>query len=174
MHITNSTSQQQNILIRNASEDDAAAIVQVHYDAVHVTASKDYDEAILKDWSGLPDARIDRLQGQIISNPENTSMLVAEINGEIVGFGEIVSSTCELRAVYVSPIAARNGVGGALLNELEAIARKKGVLNLWLDSSLTAEPFYLSHGYLSDGRGEHHLQSGRKMICVKMHKCLTK
>jgi putative acetyltransferase len=171
--MTNSTSQQQNILIRNASKNDAAAIVRVHYDAVHFTAAKDYDQTILEDWSALADARIDRLEAQILNNPENTNMLVAELNGEIVGFGELATSTCELRAVYVSPRAARNGVGGALLNELEATARKKGVLNLWLDSSITAEPFYLSHGYLSDGRGEHHLQSGRKMICVKMHKNLA-
>jgi putative acetyltransferase len=169
----NSTSQHQKVLIRKAIEKDAAAIVQVHYDAVHVTAAKDYDEAILEGWSCLTDDRVKQLEAYIGNNPDNTNMLVAEIKGDIVGFGEIVPSNKELRAVYVSPAAGRTGIGRALLQELESVARKQGVPELWLDSSLTAEPFYLAHGYLSDGQGEHQLRSGGKMKCIKMHKNLA-
>ena len=40
------------------------------------------------------------------------------------------------------------------------------------DSSVTAEPFYLAHGYNVRGRGEHMLRSGQRMACVKMEKAL--
>jgi putative acetyltransferase len=166
--------QQQDIVIRRAIKSDASAIIKVHYDAVHITASKDYDEAILDDWSSLPDDRVERLEAQIEDNPESTIMIVAEIAGAIVGFGEIAPSNNELRAVYVSPSAGRKAVGKAILQALETLARDQRVPELWLDSSLTAEPFYLAHGYLRDGQADHQLRSGRKMICIKMHKRLDK
>ncbi len=168
-----STSQPAKVLIRKATETDAAAIVQVNYDAVHVTAARDYDTTTIADWSySVTNDGVKRIEARIGNNPENTNMLVAEINGDVVGFGEIDPSDKELRALYVSPAAGRKGVGRALLQELETAARKQGVPDLWLHSSLTAESFYLANGYLSDGRGEHQLQSGRKMICIKMHKKL--
>lgn len=168
-----STAKHKKILIRKAGEKDAAGIVQIHYDAVHITAAKDYAKVVLDDWSNLTNDRIKR-QGQYISsNPKNTIMLVAEIEGDIVGFGEIAPATRELCAVYVSPAKGRIGVGSALLEELETIAGKQGIYEVWLDSSLTAEPFYLAHGYVSDGRSEHSLQSGEKMVCVKMRKKIS-
>jgi GNAT superfamily N-acetyltransferase len=75
-----------------------------------------------------------------------------------------VPSSKKLRTLYVSPAAGRKGIGTALLQELETVARQQGVPELWLHSSLTAEPFYLTHGYVSDGKGEHQLRSGRKMV----------
>ena len=62
---------QQDIVIRRAIKGDASAIVKVHYDAVHVTAGKDYDQSILDDWSALPFDRVERLETQIEDNPEN-------------------------------------------------------------------------------------------------------
>lgn len=161
--------------IRKATKTDAVGILRAHHAAVRITAAKDYDKDTLEEWSDWScdtDDRVARLEEQISNNPENTIMLVAEINGNIVGFGEVAPGIQELRAVYVSPGSGRNGIGRALLQELEAVARKQGVSRLWLDSSLTAESFYSSHGYLGDGRGEHQLRSGRKMPCVKMHKDL--
>lgn len=164
--------QRYHVLIREAVASDATAIVKVHYDAVHLTASKDYDAEILDDWSILSDERIENLETQISKNPERSYMIVAEIDAHVVGFGEIVPVMRELRAIYVSPFAARKGVGKALLLTLEAAARERGVPELCLDSSLTAELFYLAHGYEIRGRSEHQLRSGRKMACIKMRKSL--
>jgi hypothetical protein len=52
------------------------------------------------------------------------------------------------------------------------LAREKGLKELHLDSSLTAERFYTAHGYLSEDRGEHTLRDGLRMICVPMQKAL--
>jgi putative acetyltransferase len=135
-----------------------------------MTAAADYEPIVLDEWSAPVDVRVEAMAKQIESNFEGATLIVAELDGLVVGFGEIIASRCELRAVYVSPSAGRSGVGRALLTALESRARELGAARLWLDSSITAEPFYLAHGYKSDGHSQHELRSGRKMACVKMHK----
>ena len=161
------------INIRPAKQEDAPAIVALHYSAVHTTAAKDYEASILDEWSSASAERIDKLARQITDNPEKTVMLVAELSGKVVGFCEVVPTLEELRAVYVDPKASRQRVGQAPLHALEEVARKHHCKRLWLDSSLTAVPFYTAHGFINDGPGEHVLNSGQKMLCVKMHKDLS-
>jgi putative acetyltransferase len=161
------------ILIRRATDKDSEAITRIHYDAVHVTAAKDYDQPILDQWSTVvTKERIENYRNRPDANKEIT--LVAEINGQIVGVGSFVPETKELNAVYVSPAIVRQGVGSALLKELEKTASPMGIEMLWLDSSLTAEKFYLAHGFIISSRGEHVLKSGLKMACVQMQKRLQK
>jgi putative acetyltransferase len=74
------------------------------------------------------------------------SSAFAEIDGRIVGIGALVLAKSELCACYVAPQATRRGVGSALMHELERIGRDNGLANLEMDSSVTAEPFYLAHG----------------------------
>jgi len=159
--------------IRPAKQEDAPAIVAVHYSAVHTTAAKDYEQSILDEWSSTSAERVEKLARQIKDNPENTTMLVAELNSKIVGFCEVMPALEELRAVYVDPEASRKGVGQTLLHALEEVARKHHCKRLWLDSSLTAVPFYTAHGFINDGPGEHILSSGQKMHCARMHKILS-
>jgi putative acetyltransferase len=167
-------SAQKGVLIRAAVHSDAAAIARVHYDAVHVTASADYDEAILREWSyGISEDAIKKIEERIADNPEHSNMLVAELAGEVIGFGDVVPGAGNLRSLYVSPSAGRRGAGAALLKELEAIACKHGVSEMWLNSSLTAEPFYRAHGYVASEQFKYPLPGGQKMDCIKMSKQLA-
>lgn len=167
------SAQNQEIVIRPARVSDAASIVDVHFRAVHETAAQDYEKEILDEWSvERGEERLLRMESQLIENPDKTVMIVATIADVVVGFGEICPSLNELRAVYVSPQFDRTGVGRRLLAELEVSARANGVSELWCDSSLTAEKFYARNGFVSSGRGQHELRSGRKMACVKMTKRL--
>lgn len=169
--MTDADNRNTNIFIRLAATEDSEAITRIHYDAVHVTAAKDYDQAILDQWSTVvTKERIENYKSRPDADKEVT--LVAEINGQIAGVGSIIPETKELSAIYVSPANARQGVGTALLKELEKIAYSMSIEELWLDSSLTAEEFYLAHGFVRDSKGEHVLKSGLKMACVKMHKRL--
>ena len=96
--------------------------------------------------------------------------MVAETRGTLVGFGAIVPENNELRACYVSSKATCRGVGRALVEELENIARDCGLDHLWLDSSVTAEGFYRRLGYGALKRGKHWLRDGMSMDCVSMRK----
>ncbi|MFW9265527.1 GNAT family N-acetyltransferase, partial [Nostoc sp. CALU 546] len=84
----------------------------------------------------------------------------------------IVVSNSELRAVYVAPSFGRSGVGTAILQELERLAREQGLLELHLNASLNAEPFYQVNGYMNEGFEDHPLRSGQKMPSIRMRKKL--
>jgi N-acetylglutamate synthase-like GNAT family acetyltransferase len=161
------------MIVRKATEKDAAAIIQLHFDAVHVTAAADYEQDILNDWSRPLAGRLEAMQEQLRRNAEQTEMFVCEIGDQAVGFGELSPLTNEVRAVYVAPSATRKGVGKKLLQEIEKTAVSHGLTELWLDSSLTAVPFYSSQGFSGSIESEHILRSGKKMRCVKMQKTLS-
>jgi GNAT superfamily N-acetyltransferase len=77
-----------------------------------------------------------------------------------------------LGAIYVAASAGGRGVASALMKTLEAKARELGMRALRMESSLTAAPFYVKHGFSELDRGEHRLAGGILMACVKMEKPL--
>src|SRR5262245_53759879 len=161
----------EDIIIRSLDLQDVEAVLRVHYGAVHETAAADYPPAIRNDWSPpITPERTERYLRNMTSGEEDT--VVAVVDGRVVGFASIVSSLSELRAVYVSPDMGRRGVGSALLRAVEELARNRGLKELHLDSSLTAERFYAAHRYLSEGAAEHALRTGRRMPCGRMRKVL--
>jgi GNAT superfamily N-acetyltransferase len=158
------------INVRFAKSEDARGILEAHYSAVHQTAAKDYPLEILRIWSTpVTKERIDQYLRNAL--PHETT-LVAEVAGRIAGFGAIVESNDELRAVYVAAEFGGRGVGSALLRELERLAKDRGCPALQMDSSLTAAAFYLRNGYEELGRADHTLSSGDKMASVRMRKVL--
>jgi putative acetyltransferase len=158
------------ITVRIASIEDAQGILEAHYSAVHETAAKDYALEIRASWCPpVTPTRIDQYRRDSLPN-ETT--LVADVHGAIAGFGVIVESNNELRAVYVAAAFGRRGVGSALLRELERLAKQSGCPELHMDSSLTAAPFYLHHGYEELARAAHTLGGGATMACIKMRKVL--
>jgi len=158
------------IKVREMLSQDARMFLEVHNAAVRGIAAKDYPPEVVEDWAQMPvtEEGVERF----LANPDGEIRLVAEIDGVIVGIGCLVVANCELRACYVAPAAARKGVGTALVREIEHIARDRGLTYLQMDSSVTAEPFYLHHGYTVRQRSEHILWSGRSMACVRMEKRL--
>lgn len=158
------------LIVRPAERKDARGILEAHYSAVHDTASRDYPAPILNEWSGP--VTPERIEWYLTRSFPNETTLVAEVDGKIAGFGAIVEAMSELRAVYVSAQFGNRGVGSALLQGLERLAREKGCKDLHMDSSLTAAGFYRRHGYLEVSRGEHTLRLGSKMACVQMRKTL--
>ena len=127
------------IKVREMLNDDALAFLQVHHAAVRGIAAKDYPPEVVEDWAPMPitNHSIERF----LTNPDGELRLVAEIDGRIVGIGALVLAKSELRACYVTPQAARRGVGSALVHELERIARDNGLANVQMDSSVPAESF---------------------------------
>lgn len=67
----------------------------------------------------------------------------------MVGFALRAQATLAL--CYVVPEALHQGVGRALLVQVEAHAREVGLATLDLESTRTAEPFYRRHGYVPQG-----------------------
>jgi putative acetyltransferase len=158
--------------IRPADVADAIAIIDLHFAAVHQTAANFYAPEVLDGWSRQPDeTRYEQIRQAVIKGEE--LFVVAEDASGVIGFGSIVPTLKELRAVYVHPKAGRRGVGATILAHLEQLALDRGVSQLQLDASINAEAFYLRAGYEVVERGVYRLRTGQEMACVKMQKSLT-
>jgi putative acetyltransferase len=159
-------------IVRAAVGEDAVAIVNVHFAAVHRTAAAFYSPEVLDRWSTCPDdARYQQMREVIAGGDE--LVLVAETAAGIVAFGSIVPRLRELRAVYVHPDAGRRGIGSQVLGELERMALARGVSQLHVDASVNSEAFYQRAGYEVVERGLHRFRTDHEMACVKMFKNLV-
>jgi GNAT superfamily N-acetyltransferase len=139
---------------------------------VHETAKNDYSQAILNVWSRPVDAeRITAHRTKLQTNESVLSFVAADNSGRVLGFGELVPPET-LGAIYVAAPAGRRGVASALFKTLEAKARELGMTVLRMESSLTAAPFYVSHGFRELKRGTHRLADGLVMACIHMEKRL--
>ena len=92
--------------------------------------------------------------GAIASAFENSAyeMLVAEEDGEILGYGCTCTTldTCDLENVLVAEEYRRGGVGKAILNALLDNAKERGALKVFLEvrvSNAAAMLLYLSCGF---------------------------
>ena len=159
------------VSIREMRSADACAFLEVHHRAVHELAADDYPLEVIEAWAPLPitPEQVDFVR----STADREYRLVAELDGEIVGIGCLIPKNNELRACYVAPWATRKGVGSAILREIERVARDQGVTTLHADSSLTAEPFYRVNGYEVCASGDHVLNNGARMTCVRIRKSLA-
>jgi ribosomal-protein-alanine N-acetyltransferase len=157
--------------IRPATPKDAKAIVQIHYDAVHVTGAASYPQEILDRWDiGVTPERVRHMERNILS--EDELYYVADIKGRAVGFTTVVPKNNELRAVYVHSQFGRRGIGKALLMAAEGFAKSSNLSHLWLRSSLNAHDFYLKNGYESL-HPAYHSWGPAKMSCFAMRKVLS-
>jgi len=77
-------------------------------------------------------------------------VLVAERDNKIVGVG-MATLYGEILLNYVHPEARFGGVSRALLAAIETKLRSRGVDYCRLESTITAQSFYESCGFQSDG-----------------------
>ncbi len=76
--------------------------------------------------------------------------VLARVDGEPVGTGRLLPSGKLGRMAVRAPYRKR-GVGGALLQRLMSEARDQGFEQVYLDSQITAVPFYERHGFVASG-----------------------
>jgi putative acetyltransferase len=128
--------------LRPATPADAACLAAIYHDTIHRVNCRDYTAAQCHAWappeSREPDGWIRKQAGRLT--------LVAEAAGQIVGFGELEPGG-HLDCFYVHHAWQRCGVGRQLLAGLEAEARCQGVDRIFLEASITAQPFFLAQGY---------------------------
>lgn len=122
--------------IRRYRQEDCEALAELFYKTVHSVCEQDYTARQRWAWAqgreGLK-ARAAELAGQ--------TTLVAQSDGEIVGFGSI-DGTGYLDLLYVRYDFQGRGVATALCDELE-----KGFSVVETHASVTAKPFFERRGY---------------------------
>lgn len=164
--------------IRAAEPTDADAVRRVHRASIEGLGPEAYDSEQVEAWaSGCESADY----ASTIAD-DDVRFVVAERDGDIVGFGSLrlerladeSTADAEITGVYVHPSVAREGVGTALLADLEREARERGRRLLGLSASLNAVPFYDHHGYERVETRTHefsgHRSTGVEGTVVEMRK----
>ena len=82
---------------------------------------------------------------KILERHKEGDILVVEQGGEIIATGAIVEA--DIFGVFVHPKHQQQGHGGALMRELEARAKAKGIDEAVLSVSLPSRDFYKALGY---------------------------
>ena len=124
--------------IRAYERGDLDALLNLFYDTVHTVNLGDYTQAQVDAWA---DGRPDRSAWAKSLAAHCT--LVAVIDGDIVGFGDI-DEDGYLDRLYVHHAFQGRGVATALCDRLEAHVPAKAVTT---HASITALPFFLRRGY---------------------------
>lgn len=79
----------------------------------------------------------------------------------------------KIRAFFVDPAAARQGIGTALLERCEAEARRRGFQRTEMMATLPGLRLYEARGYIPGARVHYPLPSGLSIDFVPMSKELT-
>ncbi len=125
--------------IRPARDGDAGAISQVIVSALRETNAKDYAPEIIARLENNFSAAAVR---ELIRRQK---MFVAVLGQQIVGTAGLDGSM--VRNFFVAPDAQGTGIGSRLMAEVENAARQAGIMTLMLQSSVTAERFYVKRGF---------------------------
>jgi putative acetyltransferase len=127
--------------IRPFRIDDLPALTRLFRDTVRRVNIRDYSEEQVRAWA--PDDLDPEIWGAAIPS---RYPIVAEIEGGLVGFGELEDDG-HLNRFYVHADHQRLGVGRSLLTALEEEAHRRGMQRLFTEASITARPFFARHGF---------------------------
>ena len=127
--------------IRPAGEQDAQAISKLIHRTIREVNVREYGEegiAPLLEWNG---------ETRIREALRSMEFLVCEKQGQIVGVGGLDTMSGYLSRGYVLPEWQGKGIGTALLERLESIARSHRMQEVHLDATLTSTRFLERRGY---------------------------
>ena len=124
--------------LRDYRGTDCAELAELFYDTVHTVNAKDYTQEQLDAWA----------TGKVNLETWNESFqahhtVVAEMDGQIVGFGDM-DETGYLDRLYVHKDYQRRGVATAICDVLEQNAK---AAEFTTHASITARPFFEKRGY---------------------------
>lgn len=129
----------EDLVIRGAGPDDTAAISALVQNTVRISNGRDYPARAID--LIVANFALDKV-GQRMAERD---VFVCQMGDRIVG--TIALGGDRLRSLFVDPGLQQAGIGARLVTHLEAHARKVGVSELKLSSSLTARGFYERLGY---------------------------
>jgi putative acetyltransferase len=126
------------MILRDYHPKDCKEMANLFYQTVHSINRKDYSEEQLHAWAtGKVD--YDRWNASFLKH----KTIVAEINGKIVGFGDM-DETGYLDRLYVHKDFQGQNIASSICRKLEQSAKADTYIT---HASITAKPFFEKMGY---------------------------
>ncbi|WP_322013536.1 GNAT family N-acetyltransferase [Paraburkholderia sp. J12] len=151
------------LTIRKANRDDGVDAWEIRRTSVLAACAGHYPESALAQW----------VEGTVTekwTSVVERDFYVAVDDGLVVGTGMLTVESGQVDAIFVRPSHMGRGVGGKMLRFLEALAARHGVVEMRLDATLNAAPFYRSLGWVGDAVSIYRTARGVKLACVPMTK----
>ena len=120
---------------------EEAALYTLYRETTHRILGRDYTPEQCERWAPL---KRDMTEWALRLRSQNP--FVARKDGQIVGFGELEPNG-HIDFFYVHHDWQRRGVGVALYQAIEEEALRQNIQELYLESSVTAKPFFLRMGF---------------------------
>lgn len=140
---------------------DCAAMARLFHETVYHINSRDYSPEQIAVWSpGVRAGAVwrDRLQTK-------QSLYIARTPAQILGFAELdlphSDGQAHIDCFYVHHQWQGQGVGTALISALETDAKAQGISLLYVEASITAQPFFSHKGFRVIREQVRTLGSGR-------------
>ncbi|MEG4283822.1 GNAT family N-acetyltransferase [Microcoleus sp. A006_D1] len=153
--------------IRTYEIRDTEKIVKLFYDTVHEVNIRDYTTAQVDAWAPA-DTDIQKWMQSLSSK----FTFVAEEGDIIAGFGELEANG-HIDRFYCHKNFQRQGIGTLLLTQIQSQAQDLGINKLFTEASITARPFFETHGFMMIRKQEVE-RRGQKLINFAMEKNINK
>jgi putative acetyltransferase len=120
---------------------DAMILRDLFAGSVEELMQDDYDEDQRAAWVSIAED-----EDEFISRLADQVTLVVEVEGEHMGFASLKDNII-LDMIYVHPHYTGQGIGTALADAVEKIAKARGAKSISVESSDTAQMFFEERGY---------------------------
>ena len=147
------------VQIRKYIESDIEKVIVLFKDSVVNTCKNDYLKEAIDAWIDCFDE--DRLNKIFLENYS----IVATIDNEIVGFGDIDIKDSYLNCLYVKPTYQRQGIATLICDKLEKQVNSR----IEVHASITALNFFLKRNYEVINKQEV-VRNGIKLINYVLRK----
>lgn len=175
----------ENAVIRNATLDDTTALTELIHISARVLGRAFYSDVQIE-------AALGSAWGVDTQLIKDGTYFVVDKTGQIAGCGgwsrrktlfggdaqagresaplDKTTDAARIRAFFVRPEFAREGIATRLLEKCEAEARRDGFRSMELVATLPGERFYSRFGYTQTERLAHVLRPGLTIPFVRMRK----
>ena len=132
------------MILRKYKSDDCLKLLKLFYDTVRTVNKKDYNDEQLSVWA--PDNYIEEKYNTWQKSLSENFTVIAEKNGDIVGFGDIEKNGYLNRSFVHKNYQSRR-IASSIVKELESYAEKICIRTIITEASTTAKPFFEKIGY---------------------------
>jgi putative acetyltransferase len=130
------------ISIRRLEPSDIPFLRTLFFETVHTVNAADYSPDQLDAWAPFGYDEDEWARSFV-----DKLCLVAEMDGDVVGFVDMDMGRGYLDRLYVSSAHQRMGIATMLMRRLLESCRTRGVVDLTVDASITARPFFERFGF---------------------------